>query len=92
MDLGLRDRVCIVTGSTGGIGLEVARLLAAEGARVVTTGRGAAPGAGEAFHLVADLSEPGAPGGLVSETVERLGGLDVLVNNVGIATRRASTS
>src|SRR4029450_12259324 len=39
MDLGLRDRVCVVTGSTGGIGLETARLLAAEGARVVVTGR-----------------------------------------------------
>src|SRR5882724_3466552 len=39
MDLGLRDRVCVVTGSTGGIGLETARLLAAEGGRVVVTGR-----------------------------------------------------
>src|SRR6266566_108518 len=39
MDLGLRDRVCVVTGSTGGIGLETARLLAAEGARVVVSGR-----------------------------------------------------
>src|SRR4029077_2761180 len=39
MDLGLRDRVCVVTGSTGGIGLATARILAAEGARVVVTGR-----------------------------------------------------
>ena len=39
MDLGLRDRVCLVTGSTSGIGLETAKLLAAEGARVVVTGR-----------------------------------------------------
>src|SRR5215475_6455564 len=39
MDLGLRDRICVVTGSTAGIGLETARLLAAEGARVVVTGR-----------------------------------------------------
>ena len=39
MDLGLRDKVCLVTGSTGGIGLETARLLAAEGARVVVVGR-----------------------------------------------------
>jgi NAD(P)-dependent dehydrogenase (short-subunit alcohol dehydrogenase family) len=39
MDLGLRDRVCVVTGSTAGIGLATARMLAAEGARVVVTGR-----------------------------------------------------
>ena len=39
MDLGLRDRVCVVTGSTAGIGLEVARQLAAEGALVVVCGR-----------------------------------------------------
>ena len=39
MDLGLRDKVCLVTGSTGGIGLETARLLCAEGARVVIVGR-----------------------------------------------------
>src|SRR5205814_1983681 len=41
MDLGLRDRVRLVTGSPSGIGLETARLLAAEGARVIVTGRDA---------------------------------------------------
>ena len=41
MDLGLRDRVCVVTGSTGGTGLAAARALADEGARVVVTGRDA---------------------------------------------------
>src|SRR5918999_618772 len=41
MDLGLRERVCVVTGSTGGIGRETARLLVEEGARVVVTGRSA---------------------------------------------------
>ena len=41
MDLGLHDRICLVTGSTAGIGLESARLLAAEGARVVVNGRDA---------------------------------------------------
>ena len=87
MDLGLRGRICVVTGSTGGIGLETARLLAAEGARVVTSGRSGAPGVGEALHIASDLSEPDAPAALVAETVERLGGLDVLVNNVGLAYR-----
>ena len=85
MELGLRGKACVVTGSTDGIGREVARQLAAEGALVVTCGRSAAPGVGEAHHVTTDLSKPDAPGALVAETVERLGRLDVLVNNVGIA-------
>ena len=86
MDLGLRDRICLVTGSTAGIGLETARLLAAEGARVATNGRRAdGPGVGEALHVGADLSRRGEPERVVAETVQALGGLDVLVNNVGIA-------
>ena len=90
MDLGLRDSVCIVTGSTGGIGLETARLLAAEGAPVVTTGRRAeAPGIGETLHVAADLAEPGEAERLVREVDERLGRVDVLVNNVGVAYLRS---
>jgi NAD(P)-dependent dehydrogenase (short-subunit alcohol dehydrogenase family) len=85
MDLGLAGKRCLVTGSTAGIGLEVARQLAAEGGRVVTCGRRGAPGAGEEAHVVADLSEPGEPERAVAETVAALGGLDVLVNNVGAA-------
>ncbi|HWH04957.1 MAG TPA: SDR family oxidoreductase [Gaiellaceae bacterium] len=85
MELGLSGKACVVTGSTGGIGLETARLLVAEGARVVTCGRSDAPGIGEALHVVADLSEPAAPEALVAEAVRALGGLDVLVNNVGFA-------
>jgi NAD(P)-dependent dehydrogenase (short-subunit alcohol dehydrogenase family) len=85
MDLGLRDRRCLVTGSTRGIGLETARLLLAEGASVVTSGRGAAPAIGEAAHVVADLGSPGEPERVVAEAATALGGLDVLVNNAGIA-------
>ena len=85
MDLGLRDRLCLVTGSTRGIGLETARLLVAEGARVATTGRGEAPSTGEALHVAADLSRPGEPERVVAEAAAALGGLDVLVNNVGVA-------
>ena len=85
MDLGLDGKRCLVTGSTGGIGLEVARLLVAEGARVVTCGRRRAPGIGEAAHVAAHLEQPGMPERAVRETVDALGGIDVLVNNVGIA-------
>jgi 3-oxoacyl-[acyl-carrier protein] reductase len=85
MDLGLAGKACVVTGSTGGIGREVARLLVEEGARVVTCGRSDAPSVGEALHVVADLAEPEAPAVVVSRAVEALGGLDVLVNNVGFA-------
>jgi 3-oxoacyl-[acyl-carrier protein] reductase len=90
LELGLRDRVCVVTGSTEGIGLETARLLAEEGARVVTCGRRAAgPGVGETLHVAADLSRPGSPGELVAEAERKVGAVDVLVNNVGIAGIRS---
>jgi len=90
VDLHLRDTVCIVTGSTGGIGLEVARLLAAEGAPVVTTGRSSStPGVGETLHVAADLSERGEAERLVREVEQRLGRVDVLVNNVGVAYQRS---
>jgi 3-oxoacyl-[acyl-carrier protein] reductase len=85
MDLGLRDRVCLVTGSTAGIGRETARLLAAEGARVVTSGRTDAPGVGEARHVVCDLAQPDEAERLVREA----GDVDILVNNVGVAYQRS---
>jgi NAD(P)-dependent dehydrogenase (short-subunit alcohol dehydrogenase family) len=84
LDLGLRDRCCVVTGSTGGIGRATARLLAAEGARVVTCGRSEAPEVGEALHVRADLARPGEPERVVAEAGE----VDVLVNNVGLAVQR----
>jgi 3-oxoacyl-[acyl-carrier protein] reductase len=90
MDLGLRDRVCVVTGSTGGIGLETARLLAAEGARVVVTGRDservdrAREEVRAALGVVADLAEPGAAEEVIG-AANGLGTVDCLVNNVGVA-------
>jgi 3-oxoacyl-[acyl-carrier protein] reductase len=91
VDLGLRDRVCLVTGSTSGIGLEAARMLAAEGARVAVCGRDserverARAEAGAELGVAADLSEPDAPGELVAETQSALGTIRCLVNNVGEA-------
>ena len=85
MNLELEGRRCLVTGSTGGIGLATAELLVAEGARVVTCGRRGAPGIGEAGHVTADLAVAGEPERAVAEAAAALGGLDVLVNNVGLA-------
>ena len=85
MDLRLEGKACLVTGSTGGIGLETAKLLAAEGARVATCGRREAPAIGEELHVSADLSEADAPARVVAAAADGLGGLDVLVNNVGFA-------
>jgi 3-oxoacyl-[acyl-carrier protein] reductase len=81
VDLGLRDKICIVTGATAGIGLEVARQLQQEGARVVTSGR-REDGIGD-LHVSADLSKPGEPERLIAEATERFGRIDCLVNNVG---------
>jgi NAD(P)-dependent dehydrogenase (short-subunit alcohol dehydrogenase family) len=82
VDLGLRDSVCVVTGSTGGIGRAVAQLLAAEGANVVTVGRSGG-------DVRADLAQPGEPERVIRETEERHGRVDVLVNNVGVAFQRS---
>jgi 3-oxoacyl-[acyl-carrier protein] reductase len=95
MDLGLRDRVCVVTGSTGGIGRETARLLVEEGARVVVTGRDSARVEQARKELRAelgiavDLAEPAAPAELIVAASAQVGSVDVLVNNVGVAYQRS---
>jgi 3-oxoacyl-[acyl-carrier protein] reductase len=95
MDLDLKDRICLVTGSTAGIGLETARMLAAEGARVVVNGRDAdraeqarAEVGGE-LAVACDLSEPGAAAELFAETTKAVGPVQCLVNNVGDAYQAA---
>ena len=83
MDLGFRDKVCVVTGSTGGIGLATAQQLRDEGARIVTSGR-SKEGIGD-LHVAADLAEPGGPEQVVEAALAAFGRIDVLVNNVGWA-------
>ena len=93
MELGLTDRVCVVTGSTAGIGLETARLLAAEGARVVVSGRdpdrveAVRADVGAVLGVAGDLTEPQAPGELIGRSEAELGRVDCLVNNVGLAVQ-----
>jgi 3-oxoacyl-[acyl-carrier protein] reductase len=90
VELGLKDRVCVVTGSTEGIGRETAALLADEGARVVTSGRReSAPGVGEALHVPGDLAHPEAPAELIREAERGIGPVEILVNNVGFAEIRS---
>jgi 3-oxoacyl-[acyl-carrier protein] reductase len=82
VDLGLRDAVCLVTGSTGGIGAAVAQLLRDEGARVITVGRSGG-------DVQADLARAGEPARVVREAEAEHGRIDVLVNNVGVAYQRS---
>ena len=96
MDLGLKDRVAIVTGSSKGLGFASARALVAEGSRVVICAR--TPDAlqearrrlveiahdDHVLAVVADVSHENGVRLLIDRTVEIFGGIDVLVNNVGV--------
>ena len=73
--------MCVVTGSTSGIGREVASQLRAEGALVVSSGR-REEGPGD-IHVSVDLARAGGPERVVGAAVERYGRVDCLVNNVG---------
>lgn len=88
MDLRLENRVVLITGGSAGIGLATAKMMVENGATVVTVSRGRAPGAGEALHVAADLAEAGEPQRAIEETRARLGSVDVLINNVGLAVAR----
>lgn len=84
-------RVALVTGSTTGIGLAIARRLAAEGYALalhsrssVDEGNALARELPEASYTQADLTEPGAARQLVRSVIDRHGRLDVLVNNAAI--------
>ena len=95
MDLGLANRICVVTGSTAGIGLETARLLASDQAVVVVCGRdrerleAARAETGAALAVECDLGKPDAPADVIRRTEEAFGRIDCLVNNVGVAVQRS---
>jgi NAD(P)-dependent dehydrogenase (short-subunit alcohol dehydrogenase family) len=92
----LGGEIALVTGSTAGIGREIARTFAAEGAQVAVTGRDHARGTavvddiashgGEAAFIPADLNHESACNELVDGAVARFGGLTVLVNNAVAGT------
>ena len=88
----LSGRVAIVTGAANGIGAATAVALAAEGARVVVadvvTGDATVAAVravgGEAIAVHCDVADPEQVAAMVDTAVQRLGGLDVLVNNAGV--------
>ena len=93
MDLGLTDKIAVVTGASKGIGLAIVQGLVAEGAKVVAGARSSSPeldeliAAGSVIFESVDLTQPDAPARLVARSAE-FGGLDILVNNVGAVAFR----
>lgn len=92
---GLEGRVAVVTGSTSGIGLGIARALAETGASIVVNGfgeraeieatcEGLRAFGGQIEYNEANLLDPAAARGLVESSIARFGRIDILVNNAGI--------
>ncbi|MES2976119.1 MAG: 3-oxoacyl-ACP reductase FabG [Pseudomonadota bacterium] len=94
MDMGLKDKVAIVTGSARGLGAEMVRRLASEGAKVVVTDiqeeaaqatAAALKAEGLAVHcVIADITKAADVQRLVDETIATFGAVHVLVNNAGL--------
>lgn len=90
----LADKVAVVTGANSGVGAAIARLFAAEGAKVVMSARRAAAleevaaqiaaAGGEAYVVPTDISKPDDPENLMAAAVEKYGRIDILVNNAGV--------
>ena len=98
MDLGIAGRVCVITGGSRGIGLETARMLRAEGAKVLLVARDAGRlddaaegldgGDEEIVTLPLDITVDDAGEQMLGAALEAFGGVDVLVNNAGAARYR----
>jgi 3-oxoacyl-[acyl-carrier protein] reductase len=96
MNLHLTDKVALVTGSSRGLGLASAQALAAEGARVCLCARGAealaqaaadvrrVSAADRVISVTADLATDSGIRTVVARTIEAFGGIDILVNNIGL--------
>jgi 3-oxoacyl-[acyl-carrier protein] reductase len=99
MDLGLTDKTAVVTGGTSGVGREIALSLAAEGANVAVNYRSSAKEAeilvdeivakgGKAKAYKADVADFAAVKTMVDDIVKDFGGLNILINNAGLAIRQ----
>ena len=85
----LSGRVAVVTGSTRGLGFAIAEAMVDRGATVIVSSENAEDTAAAAARLgatgiVCDVSDDAAIAGLVAQTVDRFGGIDILVSNAGI--------
>jgi len=95
MDLGLKDRACVVTGASGGIGKATAKALAAEGAAVLLVGRREQPleqlaaELGTAAAVAIDVTSVDAADRIVANCEQRFGRIDVLVNGAGTSAVRS---
>lgn len=99
MDLGLTGKIAVVTGGTSGVGREIALSLAAEGANVAVNYRSSATEAeilvdeivakgGKAKAYKADVADFAAVKAMVDDIVNDFGGLNILINNAGLAIRQ----
>jgi 3-oxoacyl-[acyl-carrier protein] reductase len=100
MNLGLRDRACVVTGAAGDVGGETALALAGEGAALLLIGRRETPlrelaercceaGAAGAEALSLDITEPGAGERVRDACLQAFGRADALVNNAGASAAKS---
>ncbi len=93
MDLGLKDKVAVITGAVGGMGEECARILVDEGAKVVLAdildeaGEALATDLGDALYVHVDVTQPDDMRNMVDRALEAFGSIDILINTAGIGGR-----